>query len=66
MKIKLYGILALVAIISAVIALIRIALGQDSQEVVSPNITIGVICVIGMYVLLLKERKQIKKRKMSN
>ena len=62
MKIKLYAWLAFVAIGSAIFSLIRIAIGHDAVEAVQPNIVIGSICVVGMYLLSRKEGKQIARR----
>ena len=59
---KLYSAFAIVAIVSAVIALIRIALGHDVQEVVTPNIIIGAICLAGMMIIHYTERRKIERR----
>ncbi len=62
MQIKLYSGFAFVAIVSAVIALIRIALGHDITEAIIPNIVIGSVCVVCMMMLSYKDRRQIERR----
>lgn len=62
MKIKLYAVFAFVAIGSAIFSLVRIAIGHDAVEAVQPNLVIGSICVVCMYLILYKERKKIEKR----
>jgi len=62
MKNKLYASFAIVALASAVIALIRIALGHDAVDAVTPNIIIGSVCVACMMVLSYKNRRQIARR----
>ena len=62
MKIKLFASFALIGLASAVIALIRIAIGHDATEAVTPNIIIGGACVACMYLLFIKERRQIVRR----
>ena len=59
---KLYAVLAFVAIGSAIFSLIRIALGHYIFDATAPNIVIGSICVVCMYLLLQKERRQIARR----
>lgn len=59
---KLYSGFTFVAIISAVIALVRIALGHDAQTAVMPNIVIGGICIAGMMILSYKDRRQVERR----
>ena len=61
-KIRLYAIFAVVAILSAVIALLKIATGADAHEATVPNIIIGSICLGGMIVLSFKERRKIARR----
>jgi len=61
-KIRLYAIFAVVAILSAVITLLRIATGADAHEAAVPNIIIGSICLGGMIVLSFKERREIARR----
>ncbi len=61
-KTRLYAIFAVVAILSAVITLLRIATGADDHEAVVPNIIIGSICLGGMIVLSFKERRKIARR----
>lgn len=55
---KLHLAFAIVGITSSVIALIRIALGHDVQEVVTPNMIIGAICLAGMMIIHYTERKK--------
>lgn len=62
MKIKLYQGFALVGIASGIVALGRLALGHDAQEVVPPNIVIGGVCVVMMVLLSYKEWRQIARR----
>ncbi len=62
MKNKLYASFALVALASAIIALIRIAIGHNSVEAVQPNLVIGSVCVTCMIILSYKERRQIARR----
>ena len=62
MKIKLYHGFAFVALVSAIFALVRIGFGEDSQEVVSLNLAIGVPCVTIMILLMYKERRQNARR----
>ena len=62
MKNKLYASFVLVAIVSAVIALIRIALGHDAADAATPNIIIGSMCLAGMMIISYKERRQIARR----
>jgi len=62
MKIKLYSAFALVAIASAIIALVRIVLGHDVRDAVNPNIIIGIICITSMIILSYKERRKIERR----
>ncbi len=62
MKIKLYAVFAIIGIASGIVALGRLALGHDVQDVIHPNIVIGSVCVACMYLLLIKERRQIARR----
>ncbi len=62
MKIKLYSAFALIAIASAIIALVRIVLGHDVNDAVVPNIIIGSICLTSMMTLSYKERRKIERR----
>lgn len=59
---KLYTVFAFVAIASAVVALVRIALGQDVIEAVRPNIVIGSICLVMMMLLFYRDRRKIARR----
>ncbi len=62
MKTNLYGIFAVIAIVSAVIALIRIAIGHHVADATIPNIVIGSICVALMVILNYKWRRKIARR----
>ena len=62
MSLKLYQGFALVAIASGIVALGRLVLGHDAQEVVPPNIVIGGVCVVMMVLLFYKERREIERR----
>ena len=62
MKNKLYAGFALVALASAIIALIRIVIGHDAVEAVQPNLVIGSVCVVCMIIISYKERRQIERR----
>jgi len=62
MKFKLYTAFAFVGIASAVVALIRIAEGQDPQEVIPVNIVMGSFCFGCMLLLMYKERRKIERR----
>ena len=62
MKNKLYASFALVAMASAIIALIRIAIGHDAVEAVQPNLVIGSVCVACMIIISYKKRRQIARR----
>ena len=61
-KIKLYTGFAFVAIASAIVSLVRIALGHNIQEAVIPNIVIGGICLACMMILNYTDRRQIERR----
>ena len=62
MNLKLYQGFGLVAIASALVALVRIGLGQDPQEVIPVNIVMGSFCVGCMLLLMYKERRKIERR----
>lgn len=62
MSLKLYRGFALVAIASAVVALGRLALGQDYNDVIPPNMGIGAFCLVMMVLLFYKERRKIARR----
>ncbi len=62
MKNKLYASFALVAIASAIIALIRIGIGHDVVEAVQPNLVIGSVCVVMLILLSYRERRKIARR----
>lgn len=62
MSLKLYQGFALVAIASCIVALGRLALGHDVQDVIPPNIVIGGVCLVMMVLLFYKERRQIARR----
>lgn len=64
MMIKLYSLFALVAVAlaSAIIALVRIALGHDASEVVPPNIIIGGISLACMMIIFYTDRRKIERR----
>ena len=59
---KLYQGFALVAIASAIVALVRLGLGQDYNDVIPPNLVIGGVCVVMMVLLMYRERRQIARR----
>ena len=59
---KLYTGFAFVAIASAVVALVRIALGEDAIEASRPNIVIGSVCLVMMMSLYYRERRKIARR----
>jgi len=59
---RFYQGFAVVAIASAIFALVRLLLGHDAQEAVLPNIVIGGICLVIMILLSYKEREQIERR----
>ncbi len=62
MRIKLYHGFAFVALVSAIFAMVRLGFGEDSQEVVSLNLAVGVPCVTMMILLMCRERRQIARR----
>ena len=62
MSFKLYYGFGLVAIASGIVALGRLALGQDYDEVIPPNIVIGGICVVMLILLSYRERRKIARR----
>ena len=62
MSLKLYQGFALVAIASAIVALVRLGFGEDPQEVIPPNMVIGAVCLVIMGLLYYKERRQIARR----
>ena len=62
MKIKLYHGFAIIALVSAVFALVRLGFGEDSQDVVSLNLAVGIPCVTMMVLLMYRERRQIARR----
>ena len=62
MMIKLYSLFALVALASAIIALVRIALGHEASEVVAPNIVIGGISLACMMIIFYTDRRKIERR----
>lgn len=57
MNLKLYQGFGLVGIASALVTLVKIGLGDDPQEVIPTNITIGGVC-FGMMMLLLWRHKR--------
>ena len=59
---KLYTGFAFVAIASAIVSLVRIALGHDAIEAVRPNIVIGSVCLAMMMLLYYRERRQIERK----
>ena len=62
MTFKLYSLFAIIAIISGIIALVRITLGHDAIEAVRYNIVIGSVCLVMVVVLFRRERRQIERR----
>jgi len=62
MKIKLYLVFAIIGIISGIIAFGRLALGHDVYDVIYLNIVIGSLCLACMYLVLIKEGRQIARR----
>ncbi len=62
MNLKLYQGFGLVAIASALVALVRIGLGQDPQEVIPVNVVAGGVCLGCMLLLMYKERRKIERR----
>ena len=59
---KLYTGFAFVAIASAIVALVRIAMGEDAVEAVRPNIVIGSVCLAMMIMLYYRERRKIERK----
>lgn len=62
MKFELYTAFGFVAIASAIVALGRIAMGEDAVEVVRVNIVVGGICLGAMLLLFYRKRRQIERR----
>jgi len=62
MNLKLYQGFGLVAIATAIVSLIRLAEGQDPQEVIPVNIVMGSFCVGCMLLLMYRERRKIERR----
>lgn len=62
MKFGLYLGFGFVAIASALVALVRLALGQDASEVIPPNVVIGSVCLVVMMLLYYRGRKKIERR----
>ena len=62
MNLKLYQGFGLVAIASGLIALVRIGLGQDRQEVIPVNLAAGAVCLVCMVLLMYRERRKIERR----
>jgi len=62
MNLKLYQGFGLVAIASALVALVRIGLGQDRQEVLPVNLAAGAFCLVMMILLSYRERRKIERR----
>lgn len=59
MNLKLYQGFALIAMASAIVALVRLAFGQPVEEVVPPNIVIGGICFVVMLLLIIREKRKL-------
>lgn len=57
MNLKLYTGFGFVAMASAIVALIRIVLGQDPQEVVPANLVISGVCLVFMGGLFYRDRR---------
>jgi len=62
MMIKLYSVFAMIAIISGIVTLVRIALGHDTEDAVKPNIVIAGICLAGMITIFYRNRSKIERR----
>ena len=62
MTIKLYSVFAMIAIISGIVALVRIALDHDVEDAVKPNIVIAGICLAGMMIISYRNRRKIERR----
>ena len=62
MNLKLYQGFGLVAITSALVALVRIGLGQDPQKVIPVNLAAGAFCLVCMVLLMYRERRKIERR----
>jgi len=62
MKFKLYTAFGFVAIATAIVSLIRLAEGQDPQEIIPVNIVMGSFCLVCMLLLRYKERRKIERR----
>jgi len=62
MMIKLYSVFAMIAIISGIVTLVRIALGHDIEDAVKPNIVIAGICLFGMMTISYRNRSKIERR----
>ena len=58
MKFKLYTAFAFVAIVSALVSLVRIALGHNIQDVLPLNMVIGSVCITCIIILVYKERRK--------
>lgn len=58
--IKLYTGFCLVAIASAIVALGRLALGHNPQDVIPPNVVISGVCLAVMMGLIYRERRTRK------
>ena len=62
MNLKLYQGFGLVAIASAVISLVRLAKGEDPQEIIPVNLAAGAFCLVCMVLLMYRERRKIERR----
>jgi len=65
MKIKLYQVFAFIVIVSSIVALGRLALGQDYNDVIPLNLTITGICLVMMVLLFYRSALLKKKEKKS-
>lgn len=62
MKVKIYQVFAIIAIASAIFALVRLGFGEDPQEVIPLNIVFGGSCATMMIFLMYRERRKIARR----
>ena len=60
MNFKLYHGFAFVALASAIVALGRLAIGQNPQDVIPTNVTIGGVCVVMMLLLMYREKRKTR------
>jgi hypothetical protein len=60
MNFKLYTGFGFVALASAIVALGRLAAGQDPQVVIPTNVTIGGVCVVVMLLLMYREKRKTR------